>query len=56
MMCNAIGYIRVSTEDQSTSGLADQRLRIEANCRLRELEQDHLRRRCLWTREIRQNH
>ena len=40
MMCHAIGYIRVSTEEQTSSGLglADQRLRIEAYCRLRGLE------------------
>ncbi len=40
MMCHAIGYIRVSTEEQTSSGLglADQRLRIEASCRLRGLE------------------
>ncbi len=40
MMCHAIGYIRVSTEEQTSSGLglADQRSRIEAYCRLRGLE------------------
>ncbi len=36
-MCKAIGYVRVSTEEQTASGLglADQRARIEAYCTLR---------------------
>ena len=39
-MDTAIGYIRVSTDEQTASGLglADQRARIEAYCALRRLE------------------